>query len=74
MDQFMVDVTDIPEAEEGTTAILLGKSGKIELTAEEMAALSGRFHYEILCGIGKRVPRAYIRNGVLTETAACLNS
>ena len=43
-------------------------------TAEEMAALSGRFHYEILCGIGKRVPRAYIRNGVLTETAACLNS
>ena len=74
MDQFMVDVTDIPEAEEGTTAVLLGKSGKIELTAEEMAALSGRFHYEILCGIGKRVPRAYIRNGVLTETAACLNS
>ena len=66
MDQFMVDVTDIPEAEEGKTAVLLGRSGEEQLTAEQLAALSGGFHYEILCGIGKRVPRVYIQDGVQT--------
>lgn len=72
MDQFMVDVTEIPGAEEGTAAVLLGRSGEQELTAEKLAELSGGFHYEILCGIGKRVPRAYIQNGRMMEASACL--
>ena len=63
MDQFMVDVTDIPEAEEGAWATLLGRDGEEELTMEELGALSGRFHYEFACCLGKRVPRVYIKNG-----------
>ena len=63
MDQFMADVTDIPEAEEGDQVTLIGRAGKECITVEEIAALSGGFHYEIICQIGKRVPRVYLRDG-----------
>ena len=59
MDQFMVDVTDIPEAGEGDTVTLLGKDGEQEITMEELGALSGRFNYEFACLITTRVPRVY---------------
>lgn len=63
MDQFMVDVTDIPEAAEGDQVTLIGKDGRECITVEELASLSGGFHYEIICQIGKRVPRVYLRDG-----------
>ena len=62
MDQFMVDVTDIPEAKEGDEVILLGKdpvSGEV-ISAETLGNMSGRFNYELTCDINHRVPRAYI--------------
>ncbi len=59
MDQFMVDVTNIPEAKEYDEVVLLGSSGEEEITAEELSRLSGRFHYELVCDISKRVPRVY---------------
>jgi len=65
MDQFMVDVTDIPEAKEGDEVILLGKdtvSGE-EISAELLGDLSGRFNYELTCDINHRVPRVYVLNG-----------
>ena len=62
MDQFMADVTDIPEAEEGDQVTLIGRDGEECITVEELAALSGGFHYEIICQIGKRVPRVYLRD------------
>lgn len=68
MDQFMVDVTDIPEAEEDDEVTLIGKDGKDRITVEELAALSGGFHYEILCDLGKRVPRVYMRGGEIIGT------
>ncbi len=59
MDQFMVDVTDIPACllDEVT---LLGRDGEKEITVEELSRLSGRFPYEFVCDIGKRVPRVYL--------------
>lgn len=63
MDQMMVDVTDIREAAEDDEVTLIGRDGAEEITVEEMARLGGGFHYEILCDIGKRVPRVYIRDG-----------
>ena len=63
MDQLMVDTTDIPEAEEGDEVTLIGKDGEEEITVEELARIGGGFHYEILCDIGKRVPRVYIEAG-----------
>lgn len=60
MDQLMVDVTDIPEAEEYDEVVLLGNSGGETITAEELGDLSGRFNYEFVCAISDRVPRKYI--------------
>lgn len=63
MDQFMVDVTDIPGVAEGDTAVLIGKDGADEITVEETAALAGTFNYEFICLISKRVPRVFISGG-----------
>lgn len=68
MDQFMVDVTDIPEAEEGDTVTLVGRDGKAEITMEEIGELSGRFNYEFACDLGKRIPRVYIKDKKIIET------
>lgn len=59
MDQFMVDVSDIPEAEEGGRVVLLGTDGGTGISAEELGELSGRFNYELVCDFGKRLPRIY---------------
>lgn len=64
MDQFMVDVTDIPETAFMDEVILIGKSGEEEITVEELSELSGRFNYEFVCCLGKRIPRVY-RGGEL---------
>ncbi len=68
MDQMMVDVSKIPEAEENDLVTLLGKDGKEEITAEYLGELSGRFHYELVCDLGKRIPRVYKKGGRITET------
>ena len=57
MDQFMVDVTDIPEVHTGDEVTLVGKDGDEVLSLETLGDLSGRFSYEFACDIGKRVPR-----------------
>lgn len=59
MDQFMVDVTDLDVSllDEVT---LLGADGDAVITIDELGALSGRFPYEFVCDIGKRVPRVYV--------------
>lgn len=62
MDQFMVDVTDIPEARELDEVVLMGSSQDAFLGVEELGELSGRFPYEFVCCIGKRVPRIYKRS------------
>ena len=57
MDQMMVDITDIPEAKEGSLCTLLGTDGGATITMEELGDLSGRFNYELACDINARVPR-----------------
>lgn len=59
MDQFMVDVTDIPDVDRGSEVTLVGRDGDEEITVEELSALCGRFNYEFVCDINKRVPRVY---------------
>ena len=62
MDQFMVDVSGIPEAKELDEVVLLGSSGKETITMETLGELSDKFNYEFACGISKRVPRIYVNN------------
>lgn len=63
MDQFMVDVSGIPEASENDRVVLLGNDGEECITAEVLGTLSGRFNYELVCDLGKRIPRVYTREG-----------
>lgn len=63
MDQFMVDVTDIPDVLIGDNVTLVGRDGDDFISCEEIGEISGRFNYEFLCCITRRVPRVYIRNG-----------
>lgn len=67
MDQFMVDVSGIPEACEGDRVVLLGRDGAECITAEELGDLSGRFNYELVCDLGRRVPRVYTENGKIVS-------
>lgn len=59
MDQIMVDVGDTP-VKVGDEVVLIGSQGKNTITAEELASLSGTIPYEIVCGLGSRIPRVYI--------------
>ncbi len=63
MDQFMVDVTDIPDVKIGDEVTLIGRDGDEVITMEEVGSLSGRFNYEFVCVLGKRIPRVFYRDG-----------
>jgi hypothetical protein len=63
MDQMMVDVTDIPEAQEGDEVILLGGG----IGVDEYAEWGRLNRNESLARTGKRVPRVYMENGQITE-------
>lgn len=63
MDQFMVDVTDIPGVCVGDEVTLVGADGKDHITLEELGEKSGRFNYEFACDLGKRIPRVFYRGG-----------
>ncbi|HEV2426258.1 MAG TPA: alanine racemase [Terriglobia bacterium] len=60
MDLTLVDVTDIPGVEVGDEVILIGSSEHCRITAQEIATEVGTVPYEVLCSIGKRVPRLYV--------------
>ena len=68
MDQFMVDVTDIPGVQAGDTVTLIGTDGDETISMEEIAAAAGSFNYEFACGISRRVPRVYLRGGQAVHT------
>ena len=59
MDQFMVDVTDIPKAVEYDEVTLIGRDGSESISMETLGDLSGRFNYELACCLTDRVPRVY---------------
>ena len=59
MDFIMVDVTDIPHVSVGDEVILMGRQGKEQITPEEIADKIDSISYEVLCSVGKRVPRMY---------------
>lgn len=60
MDLTLLDVTDIPGVSVGDEVYLLGKSHHCSITALEIAEQVGTVPYEVLCSIGKRVPRIYV--------------
>ncbi|MEG3071638.1 MAG: alanine racemase C-terminal domain-containing protein [Candidatus Syntrophopropionicum ammoniitolerans] len=60
MDQFMVDVGHIPGVRVGDEAVLIGRQGPAEITADDLAAMLGSINYEVVCLVNGRVPRVYV--------------
>lgn len=60
MDQTMIDATDCPGLRVGDEVILFGGPGDSAVSADEIAAWTDMISYEVVCGIGKRVPRLYV--------------
>ena len=68
MDQFMVDVTDIPKVRVGDEVTLIGTDGSETLSMNELGELSERFNYEFACDLGKRIPRVFYADGKIVDT------
>lgn len=62
MDMTMVDVTHIEGVEIEDEVVIIGAQGSERITAEEVAEKLGTISYEVLCGIGKRVPRVHVNS------------
>ena len=72
MDQMMVDVTAVADVHVGDEVVLFGHSDNAILQVEEIAAEAYSFNYEFVCGISRRVPRVYYRNGDIIENVSYL--
>ena len=74
MDQMMVDVTAIDSVKVGDEVVLIGKFDNEEITMEELGNLSGRFNYELSCGLGnRRIPHVYFKNGIKVSSTESFN-
>lgn len=62
MDQMSVDITGIPDVSIGTEVTVVGSSGGLCITFDDIAELCGTISYEIMCNVSIRMPRVYIRN------------
>ena len=62
MDQLMLDVTDVKGVREGDYITLIGTDKGETITADELAENNGTIGYEMICAIGERVPRFYIKD------------
>lgn len=67
MDQCMIDVTDIEDVKRGDEVVLFGGDGENFISIDEVAKKLGTINYEIVCMIGKRVPRVYIKNNEIVK-------
>ena len=67
MDQTMLDVSDIDDVKIGDEVIVFGTGENGEPTADTIAENTATINYEVVCLVGKRVPRIYYKNGVITE-------
>lgn len=65
MDQLMIDVTDIEGVKSGDVITVFGTDGQEKISVDYLADKIGTINYEIVCLIGKRVPRMYVDNGRL---------
>jgi alanine racemase len=67
MDQCMIDVTGIDNVNVGDEVVLFGKQDGNFIHIDELANKLGTINYEIVCMIGKRVPRVYIKDGKIVD-------
>jgi alanine racemase len=59
MDQCMVRLDAVPDAAPGDEVVLVGRQGDEQISADDVAARWGTIGYEVVCGVGQRVPRIH---------------
>lgn len=59
MDMIIVDVSNVPNPKIGQVVTLIGKDGKGEITADEIAVLAGTTNYEIITSLNPLMQRVY---------------
>ena len=69
MDQFMVDVSHIPGVCTGDVVTIFGTDGQACITLDEVAEKAQTIGYELICGIGSRVPRVYLYQSEVESVA-----
>ena len=62
MDQCMLQLDDVPAANEGDEVVIIGLQGNMNISAEEVAKIWGTINYEVVCAISPRVPRIYLQS------------
>lgn len=67
MDQMMIDVTDLDHVNIGDEVVLFGVGKNSYPKVEELALILGTINYELICMMGRRIPRKYIRRGEIVE-------
>ncbi|ASS76666.1 alanine racemase [Tumebacillus algifaecis] len=67
MDQLMLDVTEVEAVETGDEVVLYGRQGNSEIPLDEVADKIGTITYEVLCVLGRRVPRKFQHLGKTVE-------
>lgn len=72
MDQCMVDISAVPEAKVGDIVTIIGRDGEEEIRVDELAQLLDTIHYEVVCGISKRVTRVYLKDGKEDSVFDCI--
>lgn len=61
MDQSMVQLDNVPEAQIGDEVVLIGSQNRSCLTADDLADVWGTINYEVICGLASRMPRYYLK-------------
>jgi alanine racemase len=60
MDQTMVRLDNVPQAEIGSEVVIIGRQGEQEISAYEIGRRWGTISYEVICGLADRLPRVYL--------------
>lgn len=67
MDQTMIDITDLPDCTPGDEVVIFGENQSSFQSVDEIAELMGTINYEVVCLIGRRVPRVYVDTSRIFE-------
>lgn len=74
MDQVMIDVTDIDDIKTGDEVTVIGDGSDNTISFDDIAKMTGTINYELVCLVGKRVPRVYMRHGKNVGIMDCIRS
>ncbi len=74
MDQVMIDITGIEGVKTGDEVTVIGDGSNNTLSFDDVAEMTGTINYEVVCLVGKRVPRVYLKHGRNVGIMDCIRN